>query len=327
MKNARVTVFGGSGFIGRYIVQRLARQGAIVRVAVRDIEAAQFLKPMGDVGQVVPVKADLRDEDAIARAVEGVDAVVNAVSLYVERGKLKFSDIHEVGARNVARAAAAAGVGRLVHISGIGADKRAESRYAQSRFIGDRLVREAFAEATFIKPSIVFGAEDTFFNTLANFARLSPVLPLFGVRRIERPPFVDGGFTRLQPVYVGDVADAAAACLEREDARGKTYELGGPSVYSYRELCEIVLRETGRRSLLVPWPFWVAMVNAWFLKMLPNPPLTPDQVRLLKRDNVVTAKAPGLADLGIAPTALEVVVPAYLARYSRGGRAQATRLA
>jgi len=327
MKYARVTVFGGTGFIGRYIVQRLASQGTIVRVAVRDIEAAQLLKPMGDVGQIVPVKADLRDEDSLARAVEGVDAVVNAVSLYVERGKLKFSDIHEVGARNVARAAAAAGVRRLVHISGIGADKRAQSHYAQSRFIGDRLVREAFAEATFIKPSIVFGAEDTFFNTLANFARLSPVLPLFGVRRIERPPFVDGGFTRLQPVYVGDVADAAAACLEREDARGKTYELGGPSVYSYRELCEIVLRETGRRCLLVPWPFWVAAMNAWFLKMLPNPPLTPDQVRLLKRDNIVTAKAPGLADLGIAPTALEVIVPAYLARYSRGGQSQATRLA
>lgn len=327
MPNARVTVFGGSGFLGRYIVQRLARQGVIVRVAVRDTEAAQFLQPMGDVGQIVPVKADLRDEGSVARAVEGVDAAVNAVSLYIERGKLKFADIHETGARNLARAAAAAGVKRLVHISGIGADKRAASRYAQSRYMGDRLVREAFGEVTILKPSIVFGAEDAVFNTLASFARLSPVLPLFGVRRIDKPPFVEGGFTRFQPVYVGDVAGAVVAALDRGDTRGRTYELGGPAVYSYRELTEFVLRETGRQCLLLPWPFWVASVNAWFLKMLPDPPLTPDQVTLLKRDNVVARKAPGLADLGITPSALEVIAPAYLARYRRGGRAGVTRLA
>ncbi len=327
MTIARVTVFGGSGFLGRYIVQRLARQGAIVRVAVRHPEAARFLQPLGDVGQIVPIKADLRDGDSIARAVEGVDAAVNAVSLYIERGKTKFADIHEAGARNRARAAAAAGVRRLVHISGIGADRGAASRYAQSRYMGDRLVREAFGEVTILKPSILFGPEDAFFNALAAFARLSPVLPLFGLRRIAQPPFVDGGFTRFQPVYVGDVAGAVAGALTREDTRGRTYELGGPAVYSYRELSEFVLRETGRKRLLVPWPFWAASVNAWFLKMLPNPPLTPDQVKLLKRDNVVAAKAPGLADLGVTPSALEVIAPAYLARYRRGGRAGATRLA
>ena len=327
MKIARVTVFGGSGFLGRYIVQRLASQGAIVRVAVRDTEAARFLQPMGDVGQIVPVKADLRDADSLARAVEGVDAAVNAVSLYVERGKTKFADIHEIGVQNLARAAAAGGIKRLVHISGIGADKRAASRYAQSRYMGDRLIREAFGEVTILKPSIVFGTEDAFFNALASFARLSPVLPLFGLRRIDKPPFIDGGFTRFQPVYVGDVAGAVAGALTREDARGRTYELGGPVIYSYRELSEFVLRETGRRCLLVPWPFWAASVNAWFLKMLPNPPLTPDQVTLLKSDNVVASKALGLADLGVTPSALEVFAPAYLARYRRGGRAGATRLA
>lgn len=327
MTIARVTVFGGSGFLGRYIVQRLARQGAIVRVAVRDTEAARFLQPMGDVGQIVPIRADLRDEGSIARAVEGVDAAVNAVSLYIERGKTKFADIHQAGARNLARAAAAGGVKRLVHLSGIGADKGALSRYAQSRYLGDRLVREAFAEVTILKPSIVFGPEDAFFNALASFARLSPVLPLFGLRRIARPPFVDGGFTRFQPVYVADVAGAVAGALTREVSRGKTYELGGPAVYSYRELCAFVLRQTGRRRLLVPWPFWLASVNAWFLKMLPNPPLTPDQVTLLKRDNVVAKKALGLADLGVTPSALEVIAPAYLARYRRGGRVGATRLA
>lgn len=327
MTIARVTVFGGSGFLGRYIVQRLARQGAIVRVAVRHPEEARFLQPMGDVGQIVPVRADLRDGDQVARALEGVDAAVNAVSLYIERGKTKFADIHETGARDLARAATAAGVERLVHISGIGADRDAQSRYAQSRFMGDRLVREAFGGVTILKPSILFGPEDAFFNALASIARISPVLPLFGLRRTRQPPFVDGGFTRFQPVYAGDVAGAVAGALMRNDARGRTFELGGPAVYSFRELSEFVLRETGRRCLLVPWPFWAASVNAWFLKMLPDPPLTPDQVTLLKRDNVVGAKAPGLADLGVTPSALELIAPAYLARYRRGGRAGAARLA
>ena len=327
MTIARVTVFGGSGFLGRYIVQRLARQGAVVRVAVRDTEAARFLQPMGDVGQIVPIEVDLRDEDAVAGALEGVDAAVNAVSLYIERGKTKFADIHETGARNIARAAAAASVKRLVHISGIGADAGAQSRYAQSRYMGDRLVREAFGEVTVLKPSVVFGPEDAFFNALAYFARISPVLPLFGLRRIQQPPFVEGGFTRFQPVYVGDIAGAVVAALESDAASGQTYELGGPVVYSYRELTEFVLRQTGRRRLLVPWPFALAAVNAWFLKLLPNPPLTPDQVTLLKRDNVVSKKALGLADLGITPSSLEVVAPSYLARYRRGGRLEATRLA
>lgn len=327
MTIARVTVFGGSGFLGRYIVQRLARQGAIVRVAVRHPEAALFLQPLGDVGQIVPIKADLRDQDQVARALEGVDAVVNAVALHVERGKTKFADIHELGASNLARAAAAAGVGRLVHISGIGADKGAASRHARSRYRGERLVREAFGEVTILKPSIVFGPEDAFFNALASLSRISPVLPLFGLRRIKQAPFVDGGLTRFQPVYVGDVAGAVAGALDRQDTRGRTYELGGPAVYSYRELSEFVLRQTGRKCLLVPWPFWAASVNAWFLQMLPSPLLTTDQVTLLKRDNVVTAKAPGLADLGVTPSALEVIAPAYLTRYRRGGRAGVTRLA
>lgn len=316
----RVTIFGGSGFIGRYIVQRLARQGVIVRVAVRHPDDALFLKPMGNVGQIAPIATDINDADAVARAVEGADAVINCVSLYVERGARTFDAIHVKGAERIAKAAAAAGVGQLVHISGIGAHLNSASKYARARARGDAAVRAAFPDATILAPSVVFGAEDRFFNTFGMLARLLPVLPLFGWKRIDTFPFIDGGVTKMQPVYVGDVADAAMAALNRPKAPGTTYELGGPEVMSFRQAIELTCRVTERKRLLVPIPFWWARIWAFFLKVLPNPPITGDQLRLLEEDNVVDAKAKTLADLGLTATSAEAIVPSYLARFRRHGR-------
>lgn len=327
----RVTIFGGSGFIGRYIVQRLARRGVIVRVAVRHPDDALFLKPMGNVGQIAPIATDISDADAVARAVEGADAVINCVSLYVERGARTFDAIHVKGAERIAKVAAAAGVGQLIHISGIGADTNSASKYARARARGDKAVREAFPEVTILAPSVVFGAEDRFFNTFGMLARLSPVLPLFGWTRIDRFPFIDGGVTKMQPVYVGDVADAAVAALDRSKARGATpgttYDLGGPEVMSFRQAIEFTCRVTERKRLLVPVPFWWARIWAFFFKLLPNPPITSDQLRLLEEDNVVGEKAKTLADLGITATSAEAIVPTYLGRFRRHGRHTETRTA
>ncbi|HEX7006511.1 MAG TPA: complex I NDUFA9 subunit family protein [Alphaproteobacteria bacterium] len=309
MAARRATIFGGSGFIGRYIVRRLAAEGTVVRVAVRRPNEALFLKPMGNVGQIVPVAADVRDAATVQAAVRGADQVVNVVSLYVERGRATFEAVHETGAEIVARAAAEAGVGRLVHFSGIGADPNSISRYARVRARGEQVVRAAFPSATIMRPSVVFGPEDALFNRLAAIAQLSPVMPLFG-----------GGKTRLQPVYVGDVAQAVHRALHDPAAPGRVYELGGPRVYTLRELHELLLAEIQRRRLLVPVPFVIAEIIAMFLGLLPNPPLTREQVKLLRTDNVVTPGALSLADLGIRPTAAEVVLPTYLDRFRRGGR-------
>jgi len=316
MTARRATIFGGSGFIGRHIVRRLAAEGAVVRVAVRHPNQALFLKPMGAVGQIVPVAADVRDEAAVAAAVHGAEDVINVTSLYVERGRATFAAVHEKGAETVARASAQAGVARLVQFSGIGADPRSSSRYARSRARGEQLVRAAFPGATILRPSIVFGPEDKFFNTFAAIAQLSPALPLFG-----------GGRTRLQPVYVGDVAEAARRALHDPAAPGQSYELGGPRVYTFRELLELLLGEIRRHRMLVPIPFFIAEIQAVLLSLLPSPPLTRDQVKLLKTDNVVTPGMPGLKELGITPTAAEVVLPTYLDRFRRGGRARNPRLA
>ncbi|MGE5145620.1 MAG: complex I NDUFA9 subunit family protein [Candidatus Eiseniibacteriota bacterium] len=316
MTARRATIFGGSGFIGRHIVRRLAAEGVVVRVAVRRPSQALFLKPMGAVGQIVPVAASVQDPEQVAAAVHGAHDVINVVGHYVERGRATFAAVHEQGAETVARAAAAAGVERLVQFSGIGADPRSPSRYARSRARGEQLVRAAFPGATILRPSVVFGPEDAFFNTFAYLAQLSPVLPLFG-----------GGKTRLQPVYVGDVAEAARRALHDPAAPGQTFELGGPRVYTFRALLELLLAEIQRDRLLVPVPFWLAEIKAAFLSLLPSPPLTRDQVKLLRSDNVVTPGVPGLEALGITPTAAEVVLPTYLDRFRRGGRARNPRLA
>ncbi len=311
-----VTVFGGSGFIGRYLVQRLARHGWIVRVAVRRPDRALFLKPMGAVGQITPIAASLRNEGSIAAAVTGADAVVNLVGILYGRGADSFAAIHVEGAARVARAAQAAGAARFVQMSALGADADSPAEYGRSKAAGERAVRAVIPAAGIVRPSIVFGPEDDFFNRFATMARFLPALPLIG-----------GGRTLFQPVYVGDVADALLRLVEDPATAGKTYELGGPRVYSFRALLELMLHEIGRRRLLIPVPFGLASLQAFFLELpsnlisvFPPPPLTQDQVQLLKRDNVVSAGALTLADLGIQATALELVIPGYLARYRRGGR-------
>ncbi len=304
-----ITVFGGSGFIGRYLVQQLARRGWIIQVAVRHPDAALFLKPLGDVGQITPIAASLRHEGSIAAAVAGADAVINLVGILYERGRQSFAEIHAEGARRGGGGARAAGAARLVQVSAIGADSASPSDYARSKAAGEAAVAAAFPGASIVRPSIVFGPEDGFFNRFAAMARVSPVLPLVG-----------GGRTRFQPVYVGDVAEAIARIVDDSATAGRTYELGGPRVYSFRELLELMLAVVHRRRLLAPLPFWAASLQAAFLELLPVPPLTRDQVRLLQRDNVVAAGAPGLRELGIAPSAVELVIPTYLDVYRPGGR-------
>ncbi|HYM31256.1 MAG TPA: complex I NDUFA9 subunit family protein [Candidatus Cybelea sp.] len=309
MRDRLVTVFGGSGFIGRYVVKRLAEQGARIRVAVRRPDEALFLKPMGAVGQIVPVQANLRAEPSIAAAVAGADAVINLVGILYESGAQRFASVHARGPELIARAAAAAGVQRLVQVSATGADIRSPSEYARTKAMGDAAVRAAFPSANVVRPSLVFGAEDQFFNRFAAMTRISPVLPLIG-----------GGHTRFQPIYVGDVASAIAKIVDDPACAGRDYELGGPRVYTFAELMQLVLDYTGRRRLLVPVPFAVASLQAFFLEWLPSPPLTRDQIRYLQGDSLPKAGAPGLADLGIVPTPIEAVVPSYLDRYHRGGR-------
>ncbi len=301
------TVFGGAGFIGRYVVKRLAQRGVVVRIGSRDPDKALFLKPMGAVGQIVPLYAPLDDEKSVARAVEGADMVVNLVGLLAERRAGDFARAHAEGAERVATLARAAGVRGLVHVSAIGADPASRSRYAATKGEGEARVRAAFPTATILRPSVVFGPEDEFFNRLGRIAQLSPVMPVIA------------GETRMQPVYVGDVADAIMVALENPDAAGGIYELGGPRVWQFRELVAYVLKATGRRRKLVSLPMALVALGAALAEHLPGKPLTRDQLLLLARDNVVAPGAPDLATLGITPTPVELVVPEYVRLYRRGG--------
>jgi NADH dehydrogenase len=307
MKNRLVTIFGGSGFLGRHTVRALARAGWRIKVATRHPNLGFFLRPLGTVGQIDFVKADVSDADQVAAAVAGASAVVNLTGILFEKGQ-SFDDVQALGAENIAKAAAAAGATTLVHVSAIGADAASQSHYAASKGEGEAAVREAFPSAVILRPSIIFGPEDGFFNKFADLARYFPALPLVG-----------GGKTLFQPVFVGDVAAAIVKALDDSATQGRTYELGGPMVYSFKQLMQIVLKETGRNRLLVPLPFLLASWKALFLQLMPNPLLTPDQVRLLKHDNVVGKTVAGLSDLGIAPTSVEAVVPSYLWRYRAKG--------
>jgi NADH dehydrogenase len=309
MRIDNVTVFGGSGFVGRHVVRDLAKMGASVRVAVRRPERALFLKTMGDVGQITPVATNIRDDVSVARAVAGADAVVNLVGILYESGRRTFDAVHREGAERIARAAQAAGAERMLHVSAIGADPNSISDYARSKAAGEAAVAAAFPGADIIRPSIVFGPDDNFFNLFAAIARLSPVLPLIG-----------GGKTRFQPVFVGDVSTAAATILSKPKGAGTIYELGGPDIMTFRDLMETVVRATARRRLLVPVPFWIMEWYGFWLGLLPKPLLTRDQVRLLRIDNTAEHGLPGLAELGISPTAVSAVVPSYLTRYRRGGQ-------
>jgi len=305
MNTNLVTVFGGSGFLGRHTVRALARAGWRIKVATRHPNRAFFLRPLGSVGQIDFVKCDVADPASVANAVKGACAVVNLTGILFEKGQT-FEEVQADGAGNVAQAAAAVGASALVHVSAIGADEESDAHYAVTKAQGERAVREAFSKAVILRPSLIFGPEDGFFNKFAGLARLLPGLPLIG-----------GGRTRFQPVFVGVVARAILVALSRQD--GRTYELGGPTVYSFKELMQLMLREIGRKRALVPLPFGIASVKAMFLQLLPNPPLTMDQVRLLKKDNVVSPTAPGLSDLGLTPTSVEAIIPSYLWRYRAKG--------
>lgn len=307
MNSNLVTVFGGSGFLGRHTVRALARAGWRIKIATRHPNRAFFLRPLGTVGQIDFVKCDVADAESVSAAVMGSSAVVNLTGILFEKGQ-SFEDVQAEGAANIAKASAAASVSRLVHISAIGADADSDSGYAETKAEGEQFVREAFPGAVILRPSIIFGPEDGFFNKFAQMARFLPALPLVG-----------GGHTRFQPVFVGDVAQAIVSVLGRDDVAGRIYELGGPATYSFKELLEIILFQIGKKRVLVPLPFGIAMIKAAFLQLLPWPILTVDQVKLLKKDNVVSPTAAGLGDLGITPTSVEAVVPSYLWRYrSRG---------
>jgi uncharacterized protein YbjT (DUF2867 family) len=302
------TIFGGSGFIGRYIVERLAKRGWIMRIAVRRPDQALFLKPLGDIAQIVPIAANIRDERSVAAAVQGVDTVVNLVGILQESGRQRFNTVHVEGVRRLARAAAGAGVRRFLHLSALGADEQSASSYARSKAAGEATLREHFPSAIVLRPSVVFGPEDDFFNRFAAMARVSPALPLIG-----------GGRMRFQPIYVGDVADAAAHALQDPALAGQIFELGGPRIYTFKELMEMLLAAIGRKRLLLPLPFPIAAIQAAILGLLPNPPLTLDQLRLLKQDNVLSGNLPGLAELGVQATGPEAILPSYLESYRLGG--------
>jgi NADH dehydrogenase len=301
------TVFGGSGFLGRHVVQRLTAAGYIVRIAVRDPEGAKFLRPMGGIGQVVPLYAPVTDEAAASRAVAGAELVINLAGILAESRKGDFTRIHADGAGLVARLAAAAGAKRLIHVSASGADAASPAAYARSKAAGEAAVLAAFPSATILRPSIIFGAEDDFFNRFAAMAVTFPVIPIVH------------GATLFQPVYVGDVADAVMAAIAPA-AAAKLYELGGPEQKSFHDLVALTLAYTGRKRRIIDLPVWLARLQAVFLERLPGKLLTGDQISLLAKDNIVSSLAPGLEALGITPTALALVLPNYLTRYRAGGK-------
>jgi uncharacterized protein YbjT (DUF2867 family) len=307
-----VTVFGGSGFVGRHVVQALARTGCRIRVAVRRPDLAGFLQPLGGTGQIHAVQANLRYEASVRRAVEGCDGVINLVGILQQTAKQTFTALQGAGAGLAARMAREAGARAFVQLSAIGANRLSPSAYARTKAEGEELVRRSFPGSVILRPSIVFGPEDAFFNRFGAMGRISPVMPLIG-----------GGKTRFQPVYVGDVAQAAMAGLDGRAKPGVIYELGGPRVYTFRELLDLVADYTEHRRPYLPLPFWLAKLQGAVMQILPNAPLTVDQVRLLQFDNVVSAEAVNeartLEAIGIQASAVEAIVPSYMVRFRPKG--------
>ena len=309
-----VVVFGGSGFVGRHVVRALARRGYRVRVACRRPDLAGHLQPLGNVGQIQAVQANLRFRKSVDQAVIGADHVINLVGILTESGRQKFGSVHEFGARAVAEAARSVGA-RLTHVSALGADMQSASAYARTKARGEKAVRDTVPDATIFRPSIIFGPEDRFFNRFAAMTRYSPALPLIG-----------GGETRFQPVYVADVAEAVALSVDGVAVAGSTYELGGPVVASFRQCLEEMLAVVERKRLLVPLPWWVSKLAASFLGLLPKPLLTRDQLEQLRSDNVVSpgAEAEGrtLSGLGIEAQSMATILPSYLWRFRAAGQFQ-----
>lgn len=310
MSIKQVTVFGGSGFVGRAIVRALAQEGYQVRIACRRIELAERIKTAGDVGQITLVRTNLRNAASVKAAVAGSQAVVNASGIAFQRGRQSYQTVHVEGSRAIAEAAKAAGVQRLVHMSGIGADQRnSTNKYIRSKVDAEDAIVAGFPDATILRPSVVFGPEDAMFNRMGQIAKQAPFLPVVG-----------DGSARVQPVFVGDLGAAVVAVLERPDTARTVFELGGPRVYTYREIAALVLRETDRHKRIVGIPASLMRIAGFFSEFLPVPPLTHDQVDLLVTDNVARPGAPGLAALGIEATAAEAILPMYLDRYRIGGR-------
>lgn len=315
-----VTIYGGSGFVGRYIARRMAKDGWRIRVAVRRPNEALFVKPYGAVGQVEPVLCNIRDDASVRAAMQGADAVINCVGILVNEGKNKFGPVQTEGAGRVAKIAAEMGVKSLVQISAIGADANSESEYARSKAAGEKAVLEAYPQAVILRPSIIFGNEDGFFNKFASMARFTPVLP------------ITGGATKFQPVFVDDVAKAAVLGAEGKVAPG-IYELGGPDVETFHDLMKQMLEVINRRRVVLSLPRWIAsilggafdLVQAVTGGLLVNRILTRDQVKNLQADNVVAADAKGFADLGIQPVAMGAILPGYLWRFRPGGQYDAIK--
>lgn len=307
-----VTIFGGSGFVGRYVVRELVNRGYRVRVAVRRPDLAGFLQPIGNVGQIQLVQANLRYRKSIDAAVKGSDVVINLVGILAESGRQKFDAVQAFGARAVAEACRAEKA-KLIHMSAIGADVESASGYGETKGRGEESVREVVKDAIIMRPSIVFGQEDEFFNRFGAMARFAPALPLIG-----------GGTTRFQPVYVGDVAEAFALAVEGKVPAGKTYELGGPQTPTFRECLELLLKEIGRKKMLVSLPWFVAGMMGKALGWLPGAPITSDQVEMLKTDNVVSDEAikqkRTLEGIGITPTPMAAILPTYLVQYRPHGQ-------
>jgi NADH dehydrogenase len=308
-----ITIIGGSGFVGRHIVRALARRGYRIRIACRRPDLAGHLQPLGNPGQIMMVQANVRYPASLAAACQGAYAVINLTGVLASSGAQSFDAIHAFGAEASAKAARAAGARLFIQMSAIGADEASTADYARSKAEGERLARANFPGTIVLRPSIVFGPEDGFFNRFAGLARIMPFLPLIG-----------GGETRFQPVFAGDVAEAVARLVDTGEADGRTYELGGPRSYSFKELLTFVLDTTGRQRMLVPVPWAIARIQGMIFGLLPKPLITADQVELLKSDNAVSAAAQGegrtLEGLGIAPSGIEGIVPGYLYRFRKAGQ-------
>jgi NADH dehydrogenase len=306
MHNKIVTVVGGSGFVGRYIVKVLAQVGYTIRVIARNPDAAGHLKTAGEVGQIVLVRGNLARPESLQGKLDNSFAVINLVGILFETINQNFTSLHAKGAEKLAQLAKTAGAERFIHMSSIGMDNAIKSKYARTKAMGEKAVQAAFPDATILRPSIVFGPEDQFFNKFAAMACISPVLPAIG-----------GGHTKFQPVYVGDVARAVAECLKTPLTRSSIFELGGPDIFTFRQLLEYICVTTGRNPFLVNVPFGLASFLGYFTQLLPHPLITHDQVALLEHDNVVGKEAKGFTELGITPTAVESIVPEYLSRYRK----------
>lgn len=309
LKNKTITIFGGTGFIGRTLISALARSGAQILLPSRSKKAVERVKTFGQVGQIVPVIANIQDHDSLEKIIKKSDIVVNLIGILYEKGNATFQKLHHDFPKHVAELCDKNNIEKFIHISAIGGFEDHPCGYLRTKFEGEKAVHKAFKNATILRPSIVFGTDDGFFNKFASMSIYSPFLPLIG-----------GGHTKFQPVYVCDVVDAILKSLIDKKTDGKIYELGGPEIYSFKELLKKVNHETGRSPYLITIPFWGAKIKAFFLQFAPEPLLTPDQVEALKQDNIVTPKAPSLKDLGVKPTALELILPDYLVQYRAGGQ-------